>query len=122
MLHPVTEDGAWYGVRCVFRWCEPERQDDRLYEERITLWRAHDFDEAIAKAEQDALAYVAGANALGPDRYLDLAQAYRLDDEAALEDGVEVFSLLRRSSLKKRAYLDTFFTTGGELEGEFGEA
>ena len=37
-------------------------------------------------------------------------------------EGVEVFSLLRHSPLKRRAYLDRFFATGSELEGVSGES
>lgn len=106
----------------MFRWREPGRQVDRLYEERITVWRAHDFDEAIAKAEAEAANYISLSEELGARKYLGLAQAYRVGRDVALEEGVEVFSLLRRSPLKRRAYLDRFFTTGAELQGETDDA
>ena len=61
----------WKG--CVFRWREPGPQPDRLYEERITAWRAHDFDEAIAKVETEAASYVSMRGALGASKYLGLA-------------------------------------------------
>lgn len=47
-------------------------------------------------------------------RYLGLAQAYRLADEPG--DGAEVFSLVRKSDLDDKAYLDAFFDTGTERQ------
>ena len=37
---------SWYGVRCVFR-----HRPLEVYEERVTLWTAGSFDEAISQAE-----------------------------------------------------------------------
>jgi Domain of unknown function (DUF4288) len=105
-------DVAWYSVRCVFR-CWPHRRW-RTYEERITLWRAASFEEAIAKAEAEAEAYAAAGHASG-FKHLGLAQAYQLVDEPG--DGAEVFSLMRDSRLKKRKYLRSFFDTGQERQG-----
>ncbi len=86
------------------------------------MWRAHDFDEAIAKAEAEAENYVSVGGDPGASRYLGFAQAYLIGEDVSLEEGVEVFSLLRRSPLKRRAYLDRFFTTGAELQGDSDEA
>jgi hypothetical protein len=36
--------------------------------------------------------------------------------EEAPRDGAEVFSLIKRSPLLPDAYLDSFFSTGAELE------
>ncbi len=94
---------AWYAVRCVFR-----HKEFGSYEERITLWRASSFDDAIARAEQEAAEY--------PASYVGLAQAYALDDDPA-ESGAEVFSLIRRSRLAPEAYLNRFFDTGAEFQG-----
>jgi hypothetical protein len=82
------------------------------YEERVTLWRANDIDEAIAQAEAEALDYAAILED-APDEYLGLAQAYALSD-APNQDGAEVFSLIRDSTLDPETYLDTFFDTGRE--------
>ena len=106
----------------MFRWRRPGRHADRLYEERITVWRARDFEEAIAKAEAEAADYVSLGGDPGASTYLGFAQAYLVGDDVTLEEGVEVFSLLRRSPLKRRAYLDRFFATGSELEGVSGES
>jgi hypothetical protein len=106
----------WYSVRCVFEMptiaaLNEVPEDIRLYEERVTVWRAASLDEAIALAEQEATEY-AGAT----DRYLGLAQAYAL--EAPPAHGAEVFSLLRNSRLDGETYLNTFFDTGDEEQDE----
>lgn len=51
---------------------------------------------------------------------LDLYQGYWLFDEVNLiPQGTEVFSLLRDSDLEPSEYLDTFFDTGCEHQGEY---
>jgi hypothetical protein len=97
---------SWYSVRCVFK-------DDKVgaYEERITLWQAETFDEAIAHAEEDAREYASTLHM----EYLDFAQAYWLPDDA-VSNGSEVFSLMRDSDLEPREYLDQFFDTGTEYQ------
>ena len=97
---------AWFSVRCVFH-----HFDMGAYEERITLWEADGFEQAIGLAETEATHYV---EALGSVRLTGLSQAYHLADEP--KSGAEVFSLLRRSPLPGDEYLDTFFTTGTEIQ------
>jgi hypothetical protein len=80
-----------------------------MYEERITLWQAEDFDQAVSLAEAEAEEY-AGTDA----EYLGLAQAYWL--HGAPTSGAEVFSLVRDSSLAPTEYLNVFFDTGQEHE------
>jgi hypothetical protein len=92
-----------FSVRCVF-----QHGDTAAYEERITLWRSANFDEAIALAEAEAGEY---AELVG-SRYLGLAQAYHLADD--VEHGAEVFSLIRSSNLPPGEYLTAFFDTGAE--------
>ena len=104
-IAPRPEDPEWYSVRCVFLHAED------CYEERITLWKAAGFDEAIALAEDEAKAY---ASALGSVEFVGLSQAYALAD--APDTGAEVFSLIRESDLRPKEYLDRFFDTGGELQ------
>jgi hypothetical protein len=116
--HQVTsaeEKTSWFAVRCLFEWSGPGSMKRRVYEERITLWRAADFDEAIERAETEADEYVLadGDPGDGPTRYLSLAQAYCLGDEP-LGDGTEVFSMLRESNKPPRKYLNSYFDTGRE--------
>jgi hypothetical protein len=106
-------DEGWYAVRCVFRLGRPEGAGGKAYEERITLWRADSFEHAIERAEAEAVEYAStGVGASG--RYLRLAQAYLLYDVPG--DGAEIFSLIRESKRKPRAYLDRFFDTGAERQ------
>ena len=81
-----------------------------LYEERITLWRAASIDAAIEMAEAEAQTYAAD-----DAKFLGLSQAYHLPDETPL-NGIEVFSLLRESSLPPSAYIDQFFESGSERQ------
>jgi hypothetical protein len=101
----ADDDDEWYGVRCVFR-----DAGEGAYEERITLWRASSFDDAIARAEAEAREYVVAIDL----EYVGLAQAFWLFDPPG--DGAEVFSLVRRSDLAPKDYIDTFFDTGTECQ------
>ena len=108
----MAAEESWFAVRCVFATGWPPEAVGS-FEERITLWRASSFDEAIERAEAEAQSY-AGELEDAPDTYLGLAQAYKLTD--APGDGAEVFSLLRRSTLSPEAYLRKFFDTGDERQ------
>jgi hypothetical protein len=101
----------WFAVRCIFRLSGSADDGDAIYEERVTLWRAGDHDAAIRLAEAEAQGY---ATALDSD-YIGLAQAYAMADEPAA--GAEVFSLTRDSTLSDAEYLDMFFDTGKERQG-----
>lgn len=94
-------------MRCFFHW--PHYQ---CYEERITVWMAGSFEEAIAKAEREANRYASKGSGFV---YLDIAQAYRMVDRP--KEGAEVYSLLRESYLQADEYIDRYFMTGSEREG-----
>jgi len=106
----------WYSVRCIFKHQQRNDMTKRnLYEERITIWKARSFEEAVEKAEIEAKEYA------DPDsEYLGLAQAFNLFDEA-LENGTEVFSLMRESNYKPKKYLDIYFDNGSERQGDIEE-
>ena len=106
-----TGEPRWFGVRCLFR------HGDAMYEERITLWRARDFEHAIELAEAEAAQYCEDlADPRVPTEYVGLAQAYVLDDDPGMQ-GAEVFSLIRDSELSPSDYIDRFFETGEERTG-----
>lgn len=102
---------GWFSVRCVFRVGPDPR--DQSYEERLTLWRAESFDQAITLAEAEALGYAAEQT---DTTFAGLAQAYRMFD--APEHGAEIFSLIRDSELTRQAYLTAYFDTGQERQGD----
>ncbi len=104
---------SWYSVRCVFAVGWPPEAIGETYEERITIWRASSAEEAVERAEAEALDY-AGSIEESPSTYMGLAQCYRLSDQ--LSDGAEVFSLMRDSKLEPEEYLDTFFDVGTERQ------
>lgn len=113
------ESSGWVAVRCIFR-SQAEDPGEVVYEERVTLWRDTDVERAIEKAEAEAWTY-ARETTWEPERvtdYLGLAQAYALSDKPS--DGAEVFSLMRTSDLPPAAYLDRFFDTGREYQGDVG--
>ena len=78
--------------------------------------------EAIALAEVEARDYQGAPDvdgrATGP-KYLGLAQGYAMANESdSIVSADEIFSLLRSSKLKPRAYLDAYFDTGSERQTE----
>lgn len=108
-----------YTVRTVIRWVpRSDQQKKFVYEERITAWNSDTIEAAIDEAEKEAREYAdEGAEAL------DLFQGYWLFDEIdVLRQGTEVFSLLRESDLEPSDYLDAFFDTGTEHQGEYAPA
>ena len=52
----------WYSVRSVFRHPETKDKKTDIYEERITLWLASSFEEAVVLAENEALNYAKEIN------------------------------------------------------------
>lgn len=102
----------WYTVRTVVH-----RADERVYQERITLWRRADADDAAEAALAESAEYASDEGAID----CGLAQVYEPygDDVAGLRsaaEGCEIFSLVRQSDLDPGAYLDTFFDTGKEQQ------
>ena|SRR5579872_4411622 len=106
-----------FGVRSVLRWSRwADQRKKYVYEERITLWSAETFEEALELAEREAEEY-AGETTMATKR-CGLLQGYWLVDDLKLKkQGIEVFSLLRESDLTPNAYLNAFFDTGDEYEG-----
>ena len=101
----------WYAVRCIFlhKDLDSEIKSGKVYEERITLWRANGFEAAIEKAEKEAKQYAGDENT----EYLGFCDIYNLYDET-IQNGSEVYSLMRDSALTPSKYIDKFFDTGKE--------
>ncbi|MCW2921597.1 MAG: hypothetical protein JWL76_1471 [Thermoleophilia bacterium] len=102
-------NAGWAAVRCVFH--DAERGS---YEERVTIWQSPSIDKAIKLAEVEAQEY---ADTLSMN-YLGFAQGYLLADSPA-QSGAEIFSLYRDSDLEPTAYLNAYFDTGHERQGEY---
>lgn len=81
-----------------------------VYEERLVLIRANDFDQAIQKAELEAQKYASEANGR---EYLGHVDVYEIVEEH-ISDGTEVYSLMRESKLDAEEYITRFFDTGEE--------
>jgi hypothetical protein len=102
----------WFSVRTIVH-----RSQEGVYEERITLWRRVDADEAAEAALTESAEYAADVG--GTD--CGLAQVFEPDDDLSgglrsPADGCEIFSLTRASDLPPGDYLDTFFDTGREQQ------
>ncbi len=95
----------WYSVRCHFR------VDESHYEERITVWQAVGFDDAIDLAEVEAETYAKQIDG----EYLGSCDCFHLPDTGmTASQGSEIYSLVRASDLDPDTYLRTFFFTGSE--------
>jgi len=110
--------GTWFGVRTLYKWESLAGLEGRTYEERITLWQSRDHDSAIDAAEVEAHSY----EEFGPE-YLDFAQSFEIKfDEnrpLRLTEGVEVFSLLRRSNLEPDDFIQEFFNRDLGPHGDY---
>lgn len=100
---------SWYSARCIFR-DHSSSAPLACYEERVILLRAHDFDHALRRAEDEARAYAASLEGV---EYLGFLDVYHLFEDS-IGDGTEVFSLMRESELGPTAYISQFFDTGWE--------
>ena len=97
---------GWFAAKTVYRW-RPIENSESLFEERVVLFEAGSFEEAVARAEMEAQEYCADS----PDKvYLGYVNVFRLFDDA-VGDRVEVYSLVRESDLSDQEYLDHFYDT-----------
>src|SRR4051812_17996917 len=101
----------WFSAKTV---CKHQRLKDGLpatvFEERVVLLQATDFDDAIARGEAEAHAYCRSLEDVAYSGYINV---YRLH-EATVGHGTEVFSLMRESELSDSDYLDHFYDDGKE--------
>ena len=63
----------FYSVRCIFKHRNTDNSNF-IYEERVTLWKASSFEEAITLAEIDAKNYASEINCT----YTGLSQSFHL--------------------------------------------
>ncbi len=96
----------WYSARSIF---QATIDASIAYEERIVLISALSFDAALLKAEAEARDYALSTNSIFTG-YIDVYQIADLK----FSDGIEIYSLLRQSSLNAEEYISRFFDTGLE--------
>ena len=98
----------WFGVKTLYQ-CQGKNITPNMncYEERITVWQADSFDEAIEKAVQEAQEYAKEAGT-----YLGFCQAFEMYTEP--KEGAEVYSIMREDDRTSEVYIDTMYDTGRE--------
>jgi hypothetical protein len=106
-------NSEWYAAKTIY-------QHHRLtvFEERVVLLQAADFDDALAKAEAEAAEYCITC---GDTVYLGFVSVFHLFDET-IGHGTEVYSLMRESELSAEDYLDHFYDDGKERSQSSGDA
>ncbi|QBB71073.1 DUF4288 domain-containing protein [Pseudolysobacter antarcticus] len=98
----------WYSVKGLFRWYfKSNGKTDRI-EERVLLFKASDFDDALNLAEREATKYCA------LDRKANFSiepvgwwHAYWIGDEPA--SGAEVFSRGCETNLEAQAFVRRYY-------------
>ena len=96
-------DDRWYGAKTVFEFGGMNgitAADEVMYEERINVLKASDFEAALQRAESIARRYAADSGS----EFLGFVEVYEMFDE--VEDGAEIYSMTRPSRLTRNEYLD----------------
>ena len=106
----------WYAAKCIFKH-HPDSTNalKALYEERVVLFQAQNFDDAVNQAEAEAAEYCADSGRCAYVGYVDI---YHLPEDH-VGHRVEVYSLMRESSLSADEYLNRFYDTGNERTQSF---
>lgn len=101
-------DRDWYAVKGLFRWYFQDSGTTERIEERVVLFRARDFDEALDLAEAEGQSYCArDENANFGIEPLGGWHAYRIGEAPA--DGVEIFSRSCLTTLGGEAFLRRYY-------------
>ncbi len=97
----------WYTVKGLFRWYFKDNGETSQFEERIIIVKATSFDDALDKAEVEAVEYCEDdPKANFRIESLNKFSAYELMDK--IESGIEIFSKRITSSLDSITYLKQF--------------
>jgi hypothetical protein len=96
----------WYAAKTVYRnGYVLDGVPQTCFEERVVLFRAASFEDAIAKAEAEAKRYAASSER---SVYLGFMDVYWLF-EKTVGHATEVFSLMRDSDLSEEEYLARYY-------------
>jgi hypothetical protein len=126
--HEILNSATYFKSKCltnrsstahfVKHHCIEDGTPKTLFEERIVLLQASNFDDAIAKAETEAAEYCSTNH---DTVYLDFVDVFHLFDET-IGHGTEIYSLMRESQLSDKDYLDRFYDDGKERRQTSGDA
>ena len=106
----------WYGVKGLFRWYFKESGETSSIEERVVLFRASSFDEALDMAELEAARYCEeDPKANFRIEPLKWWNAYRVGEEV-LTAGVEVYSRRSDTSLSGEAFVRRYYPESHEQQ------
>jgi hypothetical protein len=106
------QEQQWYSVRSVFRSDRVvDGRPERLFEERVVVFRASNSEEALSKGTAEAQRH--SATETHPTM-LDHIVAFALWEEELCE-GEEVWSCLRQSGDSDKQFLDRVYA--GEMLG-----
>lgn len=102
----------WYAVKCLFLHNDLKRRNGKNnFEERILLVKAENFEDAIEKAEKEAIEY---CETLDDVEYLNFCNSYHIA-ESRIVDLTEIYSLITASDLDQNEYIKKHYDTGGEF-------
>lgn len=104
----------WYAVKGIFRWYMKDTGETARFEDRVTLFKATSFDEAIEMAKKEAIEYCEEyptANYLIES--LGIWETFSLQTEV-IEQGEEVFSQLFHSYLDAKDYIQKYYPKSEE--------
>ena len=105
------DDVGRYSAKTVYRHQLTQKGKTKtVFEERIVLFHAVNFEDAIAKAETEANDH---CTAVENVVYLGFVSVYYLPEET-VGDGTEIYSLMRDSDLSDTEYLARFHDDGHE--------
>jgi hypothetical protein len=99
---------TWFAAKTLHLHKDLEGDQGSCYEERIVLLQAASVDEALRKAGREARGYAGAQKAVD---FLGYLAVFHLAGDA-LEDGLEVYSILRSVPLSKRDFIRRYYDDG----------
>lgn len=106
-VHNASEK-TWYAVKGLFRWYFKETGNTANFEERVVVFLASSFDEALDLAEQEAKTYCTeDPSANFRIESINAFMAYLIDEP--ITSGMEVFSRLMDSDLSSERFLRRYY-------------
>jgi hypothetical protein len=101
----------WYSVKGLFRWYFKENGETERIEERVVLFQAESFDQALDFAETEGKQYcLPDPNANFCVEPIGWWHAYWMGEQPA--SGVEIFSRGCKTSLEGKAFVRRYYPKG----------